>query len=85
MLALLHGEVVQSLAIHPFATPTLLSQVLVSAATIHSAWTLGNPVFFYRSKFGKSALAFVASAFVASLALWALRAFGYAGGPVAVE
>jgi len=83
-LLLLHGHVRASLAMHPLAVPLLLAWGAVALATLVATWRQGEPWHFYRARFGKIAAMATAAVYVALIALWAFREFGFFGGRVPV-
>lgn len=81
---LLAGDVAGSLALHPLAVPTLVSQVALAVASIVATSRFGMPWRLWRARWGRAAVGLVGLVFVADLALWILRALGAFGGPVPV-
>lgn len=81
---LLHGEIHASIAMHPLLVPLLLSHAAVAVATIVATQVHGAPWDMWRERWGKAAIAISAITYVAMLLVWALRAMGMLGGPVAV-
>jgi len=81
---LAEGSVGASLAMHPLAVPTALSQLALAVATIAATALFGAPWSLLRARWGRAAVAVVAIVMVADLLLWIARMFGAFGGPVPV-
>ena len=79
-LLLMHGQLRESLAMHPLAVPILLCWGLFAFVTIRATWREGVPWFFYRERFGKAVIVATSVAYVALIVLWALREHGMFGG-----
>ena len=84
VLLLVHGVVPSSLAMHPLAVPTALSQLVLVGATVAATLVFGAPWSLLRARWGRVAIAFVAAVMVADVVLWISRMFGAYGGPVPV-
>lgn len=80
---MLVGQWRASLHMHPLALPMLVAGGVFAASTIWTTYRYGWPLV-HKSVLGKTALALLALTYLASLALWVFRAFGYFGGPVPV-
>jgi Kef-type K+ transport system membrane component KefB len=78
------GRTGASLRLHPLAVPVLFAGVLLVVSTVWATLSTGSPMRLHRSRFGQGAIAAAIVVYVAALALWALRFFGYFGGPVPV-
>ena len=83
-LLILHGHVGESLAMHPLALPMILGWGAIALATIRATWRDGVPWFFFREPFGRIAVYATSVAYVALVALWALRELGFCGGRVPI-
>ena len=83
-LLILHGHIGESLAMHPLALPMIACWALLAVLTIRATWRDGVPWLFFREKAGRAALYATAAAYVALIALWAIREFGYCGGRVPI-
>lgn len=81
---LVEGNVGASLAMHPLAVPTALSQLVLAVATIAAAVVFGAPWSLARARWGRAALALVVIVMAADVVLWIARMFGAFGGPVPV-
>jgi len=81
---LAEGDLRASLAMHPLAVPTALSQVALAAATVAASLAFGAPWSLLRAWWGRVAVGFVAFVIAADLVLWIARMFGALGGPVPV-
>jgi uncharacterized protein DUF2752 len=84
LLLLAHAEVAASLAMHPLALPTAVSQIVLAIATVAATARWGAPWLLVRARWGRLSLAFVAAIFALDLVVWGARAFGALGGPVPV-
>ena len=80
---LLLGDWRASLHMHPLAVPMVVAGGTFALSTVWATFLFGTPLV-HRSRFGRAALALLASTYLATLALWVLRWFGYFGGPVPV-
>ncbi len=80
---MLVGQWHASLQMHPLAVPMLLAGAAFALSTIWTTYLFGMPLI-HKSTLGKLALGALALAYVATIALWGLRWFGYFGGPVPV-
>jgi hypothetical protein len=80
---LLAGQWRASLQMHPLAVPMLVAGGVFAASTIWTTYQCGWPLV-HKSALGKTALALLALTYLASIALWVFRSFGYFGGPVPV-
>jgi len=78
------GDVGASLAMHPLAVPTALSQAALAAATIAASLRFGAPWLLVRARWGRAVVALVAIVVAGDLLLWTARALGAFGGPVTV-
>jgi len=78
------GRLDASLRMHPLAVPVLLAGALLMASTVWATVTVGSPIRLHRTPLGRVALALAAVVYGGALGLWALRWFGYFGGPVPV-
>jgi hypothetical protein len=83
-LLMLHGHVRESLAMHPLAVPMIAGWAAIALATIWATWREGVPWFFFRGRFGRVAVYATSAAYVALIALWILREFGFCGGRVPI-
>ncbi len=83
-MMMLHGDVRESLAMHPLAIPMIACWLAIAIATIASTWRDGVPWKFFEHRFGKFAVTATALAYVALIALWALREAGMFGGRVPI-
>ncbi len=81
---LLHGELMASFAMHPLLLPVAGAWAMIAATTITATARDGVPWYFWRTKFGRVAIAAIALVYVALVGLWALREAGHFGGPVPV-
>jgi hypothetical protein len=84
MQLLAAGHVEASLHMHPLAVPVLTAGSLFVASTVWTTFRTGSPVTVYASRFGRAAIGLLAIVYVLAIVLWALRWFGYFGGPVPV-
>ena len=84
VMLLASGNVQASLRMHPLAVPSVVAGMALIASTIATTFATGNPTLIYRSRAGQAAIALFAAVYAAVLALWILRWFGFAGGPVPV-
>jgi hypothetical protein len=80
---MLVGQWHASLQMHPLAVPMLLAGGAFALSTVWTTYLFGMPLV-HKSILGKVALGALALTYVASIALWVLRWFGYYGGPVPV-
>jgi hypothetical protein len=78
------GRVDASLHMHPLAVPVLAVGVLLIVSTIWATLVLGSPIRVHRTRLGRFTFAAGAVVYGAAIVLWALRWFGYFGGPVPV-
>jgi Protein of unknown function (DUF2752) len=78
------GDVAGSLRMHPLALPVLAAGALIVLSTVVATLDTGTPIWFYRQRLGRLAIAFAVVVYAAALVLWILRWFGLFGGPVAV-
>jgi hypothetical protein len=83
-LLLERGDITASLRMHPLAVPVLGSGVLLILATVWVTLVSGTPFLVHRSRLGRVAIGVSVVVYSLAAALWALRWFGYFGGPVAV-
>jgi hypothetical protein len=83
-LLMLHGHVRDSLAMHPLAVPMIACWGFIALLTLRATWREGVPWVFFREKIGRAAVYATAATYVALVALWALREFGYCGGRVPI-
>ncbi len=83
-LLMMHGHVGESLTMHPLAVPMIACWAAIALATIRATWRDGVPWFFFRERFGRLAVYATSVAYVALIALWALREFGFCGGRVPI-
>jgi hypothetical protein len=81
---LLQGRIAASLAMHPLAAPTALSQLALALASIAATLRLGAPWSLLRARWGRGVVVLVALVMGADLLLWIARALGAFGGPVPV-
>jgi hypothetical protein len=81
---LAQGHVEASLQMHPLAVPVLAAVSLFVASTVWTTFATGSPVTVYQNRFGRVAIGLLAVVYVAAIALWILRWFGFFGGPVPV-
>lgn len=81
---LARGELASSLAMHPLALPTALSQLALAAASIVAASKWGAPWALVRARWGRAAIGVVVLVFALDLLLWLARFGGAFGGPVDV-
>jgi hypothetical protein len=81
---LAQGHVDASLQMHPLAVPVFAAVSLFVASTVWTTFATGSPVTVYQSRLGRAAIGLLAVVYVAALALWILRWFGFFGGPVPV-
>jgi Protein of unknown function (DUF2752) len=84
LAAMARGDVAGSLRLHALAVPTLGAEVLFAAVTVLATFTLGAPWELVRARWGRASLVLVGAVFALDVVLWALRALGAFGGPVAV-
>jgi hypothetical protein len=78
------GRLRASLEMNALAVPVLAGLLaLVTVATV-TTYRVGTPFAVHRSRLGRAALAGLGVAYAAAVGLWALRWFGWFGGPVAV-
>jgi len=83
-LLMLHGQVRDSLAMNALAVPIIVCWGLIALLTLRATWIKGVPWVFFHEKFGRVAVYATAATYVALVALWALREFGYCGGRVPI-
>jgi len=79
------GHIEASLHMHPLAVPALAVWMVFMAATVWATWTSGTPLTVLKSRQGRVTLAAIVVVYVAAFVLWALRWFGFFGGPVPVD
>jgi len=80
---LVRGHFHESLQMQPAALPVLAALVLLIGATVGSALD-GSTIVVHRRPLGRVAIACALFAYTLMCAVWAVRAFGAFGGPVAV-
>jgi hypothetical protein len=78
------GHVAESLAMHALLVPILASTTAFAACTVWLTWRDGTPFLLWKSRLGRASVWGAAAAHGGAVVLWALRAFGFFGGPVAV-
>jgi hypothetical protein len=83
-LLMLHGHPIASLAMHPIAVPMIICWSLIALLTLRATWRDGVPWYFFREKIGRAAVYATVAAYVALVALWVVREFGYCGGRVPI-
>jgi hypothetical protein len=83
-LLMLHGHVMDSFAMHPLVIPMLACLAMLVVLTLRATWRQGVPWVFFHEKIGRVAVYATAATYVALVALWALREFGYCGGRVPI-
>ncbi|MBX3230276.1 MAG: DUF2752 domain-containing protein [Labilithrix sp.] len=81
---LLRGDVGASLAMHPLALPTLLTQGAFAAVTLALAWRRGAPWAALEERAGRVALYLFMAVMMLVFLLWIARGLGALGGPVPV-
>ncbi len=81
---LAEGDVQASLRMHPLAVPVLTAGALFVVSTVWTTFATGSPVTVYQRGAGRAAIGLLAVVYVAAIALWILRWFGFFGGPVPV-
>jgi hypothetical protein len=81
---LLDGRIAASLAMHPLAVPTALSQVALAVVTMAATSRFGAPWALLGAGWGRLAVAFFAAVLVLDVVLWVARMAGAFGGPVPV-
>ena len=81
---LLHGELGASLAMHPLAIPTALSQLAFAIVTVFLSFRHGTPFLLWKTRVGRVAVHAVAIVMLLDLLLWIARFLGLANGPVPV-
>lgn len=69
---------------HPLALPMIACWAAIAFATIRVTWIEGVPWHFFRARFGRGAVIATGVAYVALVALWAMREGGFFGGRVPV-
>ena len=69
---------------HALALPMILCWAAIALATIRATWREGAPWNFFRERFGRGAVIATGVAYVALVALWAMREGGFFGGRVPV-
>jgi hypothetical protein len=74
----------ESLAMHPLAFPTALSQAVLAIATIVATLRFGAPWLLVRARWGRAAVLLTAIVMAVDIVLWGARALGAFGGPVPV-
>jgi hypothetical protein len=79
------GQIAASLAMHPLAIPTALSQIALALASVVATVLFGAPWLLVRAKWGRAVIAFIAIVMVLDVILWTIRFAGAFGGPVAVS
>jgi len=80
---LARGHFREALQMHPAVVPALAALVLLIGATVSSALD-GLAIGIHRRPLGRVAIACALFAYTLMCAVWAVRAFGAFGGPVAV-
>ena len=78
------GHVGASLHMHPLAVPALGAWAAFMAATVWTTWAQGTPLAALKARFGRFSLTAIVVIYLAATVLWALRWFGFFGGPVPV-
>jgi hypothetical protein len=78
------GDVSASFRMNPFAAPVAASIAMLAASTVLTTLASGTPVEFYKTRLGRASLACGAIVYAAAIVFWALRWFGFFGGPVPV-
>ena len=81
---LLHGELAASLAMHPLAIPTALTQLAFAVVTIVLTFRHGTPFMLWKTRVGRLVVYAVAVVLLLDLLLWIGRFAGLAHGPVPV-
>ena len=78
------GDLGASLRMHPLALPSLTATALVMLATVGVTFARGTPIELLQVRAGRWAAAYFVIVNVALVLLWAMRMFGFFGGPVPV-
>lgn len=81
---LAHGELRESLTMHPLAVPMLLAQVALAAVTVMVTLERGSPLELCKVRYGCTSLLALAVAAAFVVLLWIVKMMGFAGGPVLV-
>jgi hypothetical protein len=78
------GHLGASLRMNALALPVLAAGLALVGATSATTYRVGTPFAVHTTRLGRAAIAGLALACAAAVALWALRWFGWFGGPVTV-
>lgn len=78
------GHVGASLRMNALAMPVLAAGLALVAASSATTYRLGTPFEVHTTRLGRAAIVGLAVAYAAAVVLWALRWFGWFGGPVSV-
>jgi hypothetical protein len=78
------GRIDESLRMNALALPVVLVGSALALATVVTTARVGTPFEVHRTRVGRLALIGVVFVYAAALVLWALRWFGWFGGPVPV-
>jgi hypothetical protein len=81
---LLHGDARASLAMHPLAVPTALTQLAFAIVTVLVTLRHGTPFVLWKTRMGRWSVYAVAFVVACDLFLWIARALGFMHGPVPV-
>ena len=78
------GRVAESLAQQPLLVPILVSTLAFAVCTVWLTYKDGSPFHLWQSRLGRATVWMAAVVHGGAVILWALRAAGLFGGPVAV-
>jgi hypothetical protein len=78
------GRIDESLRMNALALPVLLIGSTLALATVVTTARVGTPLEVHRTRVGRLALMGACVVYAAAVVLWALRWFGWFGGPVPV-
>jgi hypothetical protein len=81
---MLQGHLAASLRMNAFAVPVLAAWLVFIGSTVRATWVGGSPFTFHMGRLGRATLGVIAVVYAGAFGLWALRWFGFFGGPVPV-
>jgi hypothetical protein len=85
MHMLLDGDVAGSLRMHALVVPIVAITAFFAGVTVWLTWSQGTPLRLWESRIGRRATWALLAVHVAVVVFWALRMFGWFGGPVVVD